>query len=305
VDVKKAEQELGKLLNEFRDWDEARRRDAEAHNLVTSPVYHYCDMASLAGIVQHSQLWLSSIFHLNDPSELRYGRDLAIKHLDGVPEGPVMRLDTTRTRTIVFDTRRPVDRFCMEMTERLKTDYSGVFGFFVGSFSRTADDLAQWRSYADDGRGVAIEVSSDWFQPTAVDVRTAPIQDVYSVSNVVYNESQAEQRQKEAIDRALDVIRRAEKAKLLEIDKLASEFFSQLRVALSVPLLWNCVTTKHPAYAHEAETRLILVNDKGKLAKVTKTRTRGPQLVSYIPIEFPAASIPEARLDRPSCRWRS
>jgi hypothetical protein len=268
------QRELQKLLDQFKEWDASTRKEAETSNLVAAPLHHYCDMLSLVGIVQRQQLWLTSIFHLNDPSEVRHGQLMAMQHMG-------TRIEHAARGGAVYD-------FCWEMVESFNKHFAGTFGLFVGSFSKTPDDLGQWRSYADDGRGVAIEVSPDWFKPDpAADVRTADVRDIYMVSNVVYDADEAAKRQKDAIDRALHILEQAEKRSLFADASIRDDFFRRLRVALATPLLFSSLTTKHPAWKHEAETRLIMINDKQKLANVIETRTRGSQIVSYIPITFP------------------
>jgi hypothetical protein len=44
-------------------------------------------------------------------------------------------------------------------------NFGRALSFFIASFSQNPDDLHQWRSYADDGRGVAIGFSAKLFQP--------------------------------------------------------------------------------------------------------------------------------------------
>jgi hypothetical protein len=132
---------LSDLLAEFSKWDEERRTAEDARSRVTTPLYHYCDMGSLVGIVTSKTLWLSSIWHLNDPSELKFGfrlaRNCALERFTELPDSTI-------------------DRFCWTIADQFESDaLADAFGFFVGSFSGTADDLAQWRSYADDARGVA------------------------------------------------------------------------------------------------------------------------------------------------------
>jgi hypothetical protein len=41
-------------------------------------IYHYTNDAGLRGIIDTGKLWLTDIFNLNDPSELRYGLKPAI-----------------------------------------------------------------------------------------------------------------------------------------------------------------------------------------------------------------------------------
>lgn len=268
--------ELASLINEFEVWDNSTRRRAESRNKVRLSLHHYTDMGALVGIVQNSQLWLTSVFHMNDPTELVFGLGLAIErlrwHLEQNP-GTVTVADAIK------------DSFCDRMLDVLSDDIATAFGFYVGSFSRTRDDLGQWRSYSDDGRGVAIEVSPSWFAPTKQ--ADLPIQERYFVSGVEYNVTKSRKKQRDAIDRAVRIVSTAATQNLLNVTEVRNRFLSELRIRLAVPLLWNSVTSKHPAYKHEKETRLILLNDTGNLASVVRTRTRGSQIVSYVPINFP------------------
>lgn len=266
------------LLDEFKRWDEATRKKSERRGKVRGSLHHYSDMSALVGIAQNNELWLTSIFHMNDPSELVHGIDLAIARLDWyLRRQPKNALNIP---TLI------VDSFCDRMRDSLAEGFGGAFGFFVASFSKTKDDLGQWRSYADDGRGVAIEVSAEWFAPVEPPPN-ADIRDLYSVSAVEYDENKARKRQADAIDRAVQLIERAANQNLLNDKNVRTSFLQEMRVRLAVPLLWNSLTTKHPAYKHEQETRLIMVNDISKLSSVIRTRTRGSQIVSYVPIRFP------------------
>jgi hypothetical protein len=70
--------QLQARLREFTDWWDARGKDLDAANDVRDPLYHYTDMGGLLGILNNQEIWLTSIFHLNDPSELGYGVDMAL-----------------------------------------------------------------------------------------------------------------------------------------------------------------------------------------------------------------------------------
>jgi hypothetical protein len=56
---------------------------------------------------------------------------------------------------------------------------------------------------------------------------------------------------------------------------------------MASPLIWNCLTTKHPAYAHEREVRLILLGLTSSLAPYVTTRLRGSEIVPYVPHQLP------------------
>jgi len=92
-------------------------------NKVTAPFFHYTNMAGLTAIINSQQIWLTSIFHLNDPSELGHGADIALA---------ILNSEADRGDHVV-------KAFCAQTF-----------------FSRRGDDLGQWRAYADNSRGVAI-----------------------------------------------------------------------------------------------------------------------------------------------------
>lgn len=265
--------ELAKHLKGFADWTEQVRLADEASHIVTEPLYHYTNMAGLKGIVESQTMWLTSIFHLNDPSELAHGLEIALQHLNHCGSRNALS---------------PTAGFCRNMRHILTAEFGARFGFFVGSFSRSAEDLAQWRAYADDGRGVCIEIAPEWFKPK--DYSAPKSQDAYIVAPVLYKRDDALGRQHAAIDRAIAAITAAQAARLLSDPKEQSHFLGELGIHLAPPLLWNALTTKHPAYEHEAETRVVLLNRIERLSPITRTRVRGSDIVSYVPIDLPLSS---------------
>jgi hypothetical protein len=68
--------ELQQLAKEFSDWWDARA--SELDKAVRKPLFHYTDMRGMLGIINSEQIWFTSIFHLNDPSELGYGIEMAV-----------------------------------------------------------------------------------------------------------------------------------------------------------------------------------------------------------------------------------
>lgn len=269
--------ELQRYIDEFKAWDDHERQRYE--KAVDKPLHHYTDMPGFVGMLEGGKLWLTSIFHMNDPSELSHGVEIALSRLHH-------HLEKNESVNVLATTPLVLDSFCQRMQDVLLNDVADAFGFFVGSFSRAGDDLGQWRSYADDARGVAIEISPEWFQPSD-STKELPIEERYVVAEVVYDEVVARERQFAPIDRAVEIVK--EVAPTLAKDRaIRLLFLAELRLALSVPILWNSLTTKHPAYRNEQETRLILLNDIRRLETVIKTRTRGSQIVSYVPISFPA-----------------
>jgi hypothetical protein len=108
-------------------------------NKVTAPLFHYTNMAGLTAIINSQQIWLTSIFHLNDPSELGHGADIALA---------ILNSEADRGDHVV-------KAFCAQTF-----------------FSRRGDDLGQWRAYADNSRGVAIGLAPHLFRVADQTTRT-------------------------------------------------------------------------------------------------------------------------------------
>jgi hypothetical protein len=131
---------LSDALREFESWWTAEQDAEDVREQVLSPVYHYTDAHGLEGIIRSEELWLTSIQHLNDPTELRYGLGLATEELD----------------QIANDKHKAIQLMCHILKDVMIHRVHLAFDFFVCSLSRNGDDLGQWRGYGDDGRGFAI-----------------------------------------------------------------------------------------------------------------------------------------------------
>jgi hypothetical protein len=104
-----------------------------------SLIYHYTDGSGLIGITRYGTLWLTDIFSLNDPSELKHGIDIASSLINSIESDDEI-------------VRFFAERFVKIVNEGIEN----IANFFVCSFSKDGNDLSQWRSYADDGRGYVL-----------------------------------------------------------------------------------------------------------------------------------------------------
>jgi hypothetical protein len=257
--------ELQALIREFADWWATRGRELDAANEVREPLYHYTNMAGLLGIVSSEEMWFTNILHLNDPRELGYGIGIARDILEAEANG---------------SGNQHVAGFCAWALHVLVKAGGEIFGFYVASFSRESNDLGQWRAYADNGRGVAVGLSPTLFALVA-DQSTLGVTDKTMAANVTYDRAECEQNFREAIQRAVAIFARG----LVHIttDLERKEFGEELARELAVPMFRHAITSKHPSYAHERETRLLLLNDRAELDHYSKFRTRGSTLVPYVP----------------------
>jgi hypothetical protein len=136
-------------VEEFRTWSYQQLRTQQEATKITEPLYHYTDAAGLCGIVKSQRSWFTSYLHLNDPSELIYGVDIAHRLLKAIGEGAHDGL---------------VKQFCDIVDDVFQHQkFKEIFGFYIASFSRDRNDLGQWRAYADNGRGFALGLAPHLF----------------------------------------------------------------------------------------------------------------------------------------------
>jgi hypothetical protein len=97
------------------------------------PLYHYTTAEGLWGIIRDRAIWATHFRHLNDPTELVHGEELAFEVAKDLLAAP-------RDLTVRFFLDLFVDNFrTMRFSER--------GGVYVASFSEEGDQLSQWRAY--------------------------------------------------------------------------------------------------------------------------------------------------------------
>ena len=127
------------------DTPSARRVSVDA--LATRPefereppatLFHYTDFDGVAGILATKSLWLSKISTLNDTSEIH----LAVQQF--------------RARASQAAERLPRDEADFLRDAAAGLEDARRTNICVASFGEEADQLEHWRSYANDGRGIAL-----------------------------------------------------------------------------------------------------------------------------------------------------
>ena len=103
-----------------------------------STLFHYTDFDGVAGILATRSLWLSKISTLNDTSEIH----LAVQRFEARAAQAAQRLPADEAE------------FVREASAHL--DDARRTNICVASFGEQDDQLEHWRSYANDGRGIAL-----------------------------------------------------------------------------------------------------------------------------------------------------
>lgn len=259
---------LQKYIKRYDDWQKKHIEVEQDVSTVKEPLYHYTDGHGLRGILETGQIWFTDYRHLNDPSELTYGIRVAHKLANEIAAGS----DDGRVKLFL---ELLVDMFRQE-------NFADALDFFVACFSRARDDLGQWRAYADNGRGFAIALP-----PSLFTVTDRPADGLLPefVGPVRYNGPQLVERYALPLKTAVRLFQSAvDHDRELLADKAIGIPFMQLlaREVIASPLIWNCLTSKHPAYAHEQEVRLVILGESAKLAPLISTRFRSSEIVPYI-----------------------
>ena|SRR5882672_11981800 len=149
------------IIKAFRDKLDARR--------VSDTIYHCTDDRGLAGILATGKLWLTDIFNLNDPSELRHGFGKAIEAWQGKGCAEAERVATV-LRRVSSD-----------------PDFRELGHHFTCSFSSDGDELGQWRAYADNGQGYALGFNRRELETAFIEKGDSPFGQSFPLT---YDESQ-------------------------------------------------------------------------------------------------------------------
>lgn len=100
-------------------------------------------------IIESESVWFTDYRHLNDPSELSHGVEVAHDVLTALAE----RAD------------KRVGLFLQMIGDLLvPKNFVGNLDFYTASFTERRDDLGQWRAYGDNGHGFALGFAPKMFE---------------------------------------------------------------------------------------------------------------------------------------------
>lgn len=260
-------------VSEYHRSCEARLQARDIEDAVTKPLYHYTDRNGLKGIVNNQQIWLTHYRYLNDTSELSFGMDIAREVLKEVGQefGPKVQVFCDMV----------VNLFSLE-------NLSNTIDVYVASFSRKSDDLNQWRSYGDNGRGFAFG-----FSPGLFAVDTPPGQEPHRnvfVAPVHYGKVSGRRHHRPAIESAARIVAETveTQAHLMRDRAKGLPFLDAMaRSLIAGELLLNSLTLKHDAFESEEEVRLFILGESTKLAPYVSKRPRNGGAVPFIKTPMP------------------
>lgn len=237
----------------------------EKLNARTPPdsIYHYTNDSGLHGIIESGKLRLSNIFSLNDPSELSHG----VSHAENI-----LLRETKNSPPEVRAFAENFSRFC-------KNGINRSANFFVCSFSKTEHDLGQWRAYADNGRGYALEFEANSLAGDFSSLDEGRSERRNQTFSIEYDDEQITRIHQDLIDATIPLISHPfEKA--YDIAQ-TQQYLTELSILLSIYTLNTALYFKHEAYEKESEFRFLELFEANQPIPDLKWRARSNELVAY------------------------
>lgn len=273
-DWNEAEGLLNSFTNQIPAWIE-KDLTAAVNIAPQQTIYHYTDVKGALGILKSGQLWFTERAHLNDPVEIQYGVDIAHE-------------------LFAIAARSAVTKIPEEATTHLKGEQVFLlrsFGFWIFSFSMDGDDLSQWRSYADDGRGVCLG-----FSTSALDInelaKLIPTSQTFLQFPVGYKKKDLVERLRSHIDDAIKLLEKVDlpsRASYRERYGTALLYERDFFYRLNDLVYANSLLFKPDAYENEKEYRLLFGGLRSVMAKCEyhRVRERRGEIVSYLELPIP------------------
>lgn len=229
-------------------------------------VYHYTNGAGLRGILESGRIWLTDVFSMNDPSELRHGLSRAQAILSqmaasGPAESKIFAKDFA-----ALD--KGVERAAQT---------------FICSFSETGDDLGQWRAYADNGRGYALGFDTQALEGAFEKATRTPTLE-RGTFPVTYQDSLLDHIHRKLIERMFGLISLPSGRQLS--GEIIMAYMVELLTALASYVLHAALFFKHEAYSNEREYRFLEMHRADALPPIVKRRPRASSLVQYVELDW-------------------
>jgi len=219
-------------------------------------MYHYTDVSGLEGILRSGTLWLTDVFRLNDPGEIRYGLDAACAHL--AAEGGLQ------------DASDIEKEFATTVCEKLQENVESSANYFVTSCSFERDHADQWRKYGDNGRGYALGFEAGTLERHFMGV--APSN--HSTFQISYAAEEMQAMQRAIVEQGLEIVRAVGR-------HMGGALLRRISVRLSVNILHCAIFFKALKWASEREYRFMMVHRGDIAVPGMKMRRRGDIEVRY------------------------
>ncbi|MDU8672532.1 DUF2971 domain-containing protein [Paenibacillus polymyxa] len=227
--------------------------------------YHYCSVDTFTKIIGNSTIRLSNPYKMNDTQEYKWLLNL-------LPE--IIEEYTSKIED-VEEKQKYIDFYVNTCKEIFEDYYQEEEPPYIACFSKKGDILSQWRSYADNSRGVSIGFSLEVL--------------AHHQSLEFINVNYDIQEQKNLL---LDALKKTglENPESLDFHRMKHMFTAATNVLDNI--LDKSIYSKNPAFKEEKEVRLIytpntyaLPNSQLMISDI-QFRNDNEKLISYYELDF-------------------
>ena len=237
-------------------------------------IFHYTTKAGLQGILGTGTLWFTDLFSLDDPTELQYG----LSHLKGVLErnfsGQILRI---REFVPMFEAIFPLNTI------------SRLADYFSCSFSTVDDDLSQWMTYSDHGKGYALEFDGRAFQKVFVLVAGRYAGANFANFPVDYRQEVLEFWLSELVDAMLVSFRQS---KGYYPGKVQQKFMLELGAHLATWAPFIALGFKYPKFETQNEYRFLQMYLRNQRPSDIHIRVQDGKSVKYRKLHWLSSTVP-------------
>lgn len=237
--------EMQTEINKFNEsWGERHKLGDE------KLLYHYTDIGGLQGIIESQQLWFSHINTLNDPNELKYGKNVVLSEIN--------------KREVDIDDAN-FSAFCKIIKDTISGFGITLHHAFITCFCEKENLLSQWRGYSEFGGGYCLgfnfnENTRIFFEEnngTAPSIDNLTSQPQPLLRKIIYDADLQLEIVNECLDRLVEGYKKGLPGKLCQYFK-DKNYHSVLMGSQGIdPLLDLAISFKHPAFKEEDEWRFI------------------------------------------------
>lgn len=218
----------------------------------SSSLFHYTDVSAIKSMLENKRIRLTDYRFLNDSKEFHdgveyIGNELEKINASSADDVPHLLIQAREWMKIFFQS----DTF----------EGNSPNNMYVCSFSGSADQLSQWRSYG----GYCIEFDRE------------KINSALKVDSCCYSEVSKIEHSKSAVGKCVDNTR-------LSMGSCEGEEMSEAILKHYIELLREVLMFKDYAFREENELRCVIVDDDGGLD--VKYRVKGELLAPYIEVAF-------------------
>ncbi len=227
------------------------------------PLFHYTTLEGLMGILETRSIWLSEIRCFKDAHEFQYGMSVISKAIDEAIQG---------------ESDRSVVKFLKQIPEMLAL-HADIYHVFVACFCEDGSLLSQWREYANNGGGYALQL--EFSGDTCMALSPKPLEPYYQprLLRVIYNPEE----QRECLRAYLDLLSKAAGAAFSGWCPRNDAEFSPRSVEVINPLMDLLVSFKHAAYEGELEWRVVYFKLPDCRNDCVQFKTDNSVLKPYLP----------------------